>query len=406
MGARISRQQLRRKGTLARPGLPRSTVAVGISGGVDSAVAAMLLKERGHDVFGVFMRNWDESEEKGNENCSVEADLAQAKSVCHHIGIPLHEVNFVRQYWTQVFSDFLAQCEAGVTPNPDLACNRHIKFGALLDHCKGLGADKVATGHYAQIARCSQSGQLQLLRGLDPLKDQSYFLASVHGQSLADVVFPLGRMRKEQVRSLAQERGIPSALRQSSAGICFIGRREFGDFISDYTAPVAGHYVDVDTGSVLGPCANMLALTLGQGSRISGLSTRMYVAGKDMQQRIVYVAAGPDHPALYTHTAALQEAHWIAGEAPEQMRSTGSMECSFKARYRQVPELCSVSMPGRASGCTPSAFTRLESNWSAPGASVAFAAPARAITPQQAFVMYSGEEALDCDELVYAVGGS
>ncbi|BDA42167.1 tRNA-specific 2-thiouridylase MnmA [Coccomyxa sp. Obi] len=380
----------------------RKTVAVGLSGGVDSAVAAWMLKQQGHEVIGVFMRNWDESEERGESACSAEADWNAAQTVANHLSIPIHEADFVRQYWTQVFSEFVSQCSQGLTPNPDLACNRHIKFGALLDFCRGLGADCVATGHYARLARCGDTGRPLLLRGRDASKDQSYFLASVEGSTFSDVMFPLGDMHKAEVRRVAEAAGLPSAARRSSAGICFIGRREFGDFIAEYSGAIPGTFVDVENGEALGSCANLAVVTHGQGAGISGLPERVYVVGKDMRERIAYVARGRDHPALFCTTSALQAPHWIAGEPPAALSEGVPLRCQYKARYRQVLRDCTVQdvsglSPAEAATCDAlqrGAHCRLADSAGAsesPGLLVRFEQPARAITPQQAFVMYQGD---------------
>ncbi|GAB4823030.1 hypothetical protein N2152v2_010076 [Parachlorella kessleri] len=434
------------------------TVAVGVSGGVDSAVAAFLLKERGYDVVGVFMRNWDEGEEVGNQNCSVERDLRDAAAVCRQLGIPLHEADFVNKYWTQVFEDFLAQCSRGLTPNPDLACNRHIKFDALLDFATQLGAPLVATGHYARLrhlggpagpAGPSGSSSVQLLRGADPEKDQTYFLASVQQESLQRVLFPVGGLRKAEVRQLALARGLVPTERRSSAGICFIGRRNFADFLAQYIPPLPGTFVSVDSGKALGVCPNILTVTLGQRPGIGGAAERTYVAGKDMVNRVVYVCQGHDHPALLTRTALLRMPHWLSPQHQHLLAEQGFLRCQYKARYRQqlggctlVPAMlpataaaigatgscvtagtCSHSSssssgggypsssrwhegeehasttaaaPAAAAGqpFQPSTYTRLLPQDEAvlPGYLVAlFDQPEWGVTPQQAFVVFDGE---------------
>lgn len=372
-------------------------IAVGVSGGVDSAVAAMLLKRAGHDVVGVFMRNWDEAEETGNRNCSIEADLRDAKAVCRQLQIPLHEADFVSQYWTQVFTSFLAECERGLTPNPDLACNRHIKFGSLLEFAASLDADTVATGHYARLLRTREGG-VSLLRGVDHTKDQSYFLASVHPEALRHVVFPLGALPKAEVRRIAAEAGLAPADKRSSAGICFIGRRNFADFMRQYVAPVPGRMVDVDSGRDLGPCLDMNTVTHGQRPGIGGASDRVYVAGKDLINRVVYVAQGRDHPALFTRSACLRPPHWLSAQHAQQLAETGSLQCEYKARYGQKPAKCTLrvlrSEEEVAQVFTPSRYCVLRPADAAiePGSVlVEFDAPAMAITPQQQFVMYDGE---------------
>jgi len=379
-------------------------IAVGVSGGVDSAVAAMLLKHAGHDVVGIFMRNWDEGEETGNKNCSIEADLRDAKAVCRQIEIPLFEADFVSQYWNDVFESFLAQCERGLTPNPDLACNRHIKFGALIDFASSLGAETVATGHYARLQR-GKDGEVSLLRGVDHTKDQSYFLASVHQEALGRVLFPVGSYLKSEVRRLATEAGLVSADKRSSAGICFIGRRNYADFIAQYVVRVPGRYVDVDTLEDVGTCQDVTTVTYGQRPGIGGASDRVYVAGKDVVQRIVYVARGKDHPALWTELACLRTPHWLSRKHREELEHTGQLKCEYKARYGQTPEGCTLRLlqnEHEASSFRPTKFCGLQPTDAEikPGYLVVkFDRPALSITPQQMCVMYDGDMCLGSAEI-------
>lgn len=354
----------------------------------------------------------------------------------------------------------MADCGRGLTPNPDLACNRHIKFDALLAFARDkLGADAVATGHYARllwpseaaaaaaataalrgeaapIAHASGPGGLyaaaegehdelgpQLLRGVDRCKDQSYFLASVERSSLARVLFPLGGMQKPAVRALAAEAGLAPADRRSSAGICFIGRRDFGDFLSQYAPPAPGCYVDVDGGADLGPCPNLLALTHGQRPGLGGLPGKTYVAGKDVVAGVAYVARGRDHAALLCRTALLRTPHWLSGRHAAALAAHGWLACEYKARYGQQPAPCvlvhagapplaeavataaalangagvpldAAAMASLAAGFQPSAYCRLRPEDAGVGAgylAALFPAPSAAITPGQAFVLYDGE---------------
>jgi tRNA (5-methylaminomethyl-2-thiouridylate)-methyltransferase len=372
------------------------TVAVGMSGGVDSAVAALLLKNAGLKVLGIFMRNWDEAEEQGNENCSIEADYRDAKAVCDRLRIPLYEVDFVNQYWNEVFDPFLADYSKGLTPNPDLLCNRKIKFGALVNHVKELGADYLATGHYARLRRDSFGG-VQLLRGIDHTKDQSYFLASVNPKAFERVIFPLGERFKVDVRSLAQEQCLIPANKRSSSGICFIGRRNFGAFLKEYVEPKPGIYIDVDTGRTLGTCPDILAVTCGQRPGVGGLSERSYIVGKDTMQGIVYVAVGRHHPALLTTVFYIHMPKWLSKVHEKALYEKGWLSCQYKARYGQQVKACTLHpihsaedvarvetsgywhLPEPNRGVYPGCFeVRLEE-------------PALAITPQQMFVMYDGD---------------
>ncbi|KAL6784700.1 hypothetical protein ACKKBF_B02850 [Auxenochlorella protothecoides x Auxenochlorella symbiontica] len=370
-------------------------IAVGISGGVDSAVAALLLQRAGHDVQGLFMRNWDEGEETGNRNCSVEADAAAAARVCRHLGVPLAEVDFVSEYWTRVFEGFLAQAGRGLTPNPDLACNRHIKFDLLAERAAALGCGALATGHYARL---EPGDPPRLLCARDAARDQTYFLASVRPQALAYARFPLGGLTKPEVRALAAGAGLAEAAgRRSSAGICFVGRRRFGAFLEQYLAPLPGRYRDVDSGADLGPAANLLALTLGQRASVGGGPQRAYVAGKDVRARVAHVASGPDHPALRCRAALLRAPHWLdGGAAAAALAGGGELRCLYKARYGQEPLPCTLRALGRGGFRTSALCTLLEEDERiGPGFLVAhFDEPARAITPQQAFVMYDGERCL------------
>lgn len=381
---------------------PKQRIVVGVSGGVDSAVAALLLKQAGHDVVGVFMRNWDEAEETGNRNCSIERDLKDASAVCRQLNIPLHEADFVSQYWNHVFSHFLSECSRGLTPNPDLACNRYIKFGALLEFARSLGAEAVATGHYARLQKASVpgggvDGPVALLKGVDSAKDQSYFLASVEVEALRHVMFPVGGYTKGEVRRMAAEAGLgPVVEKRSSAGICFIGRRKFSDFLSEYLPPILGKFIDVDSGGERGECENVGAVTFGQRPGIGGVATRTYVAGKDMNKKVVYVAVGKDHPALFTRTACLREPHWLSTVHRELVASKGELRCEYKARYGQPALPCTIKVMGARNGMefTPSAFCGLLEADAVVGPGflvVEFDEPAASITPQQMFVMYDGD---------------
>ena len=381
----------------------RPRVAVGLSGGVDSSVAALLLKEAGCDVFGVFMRNWDDAEE-GSGQCSTEADLRDAQTAARHLGIELIEVNFVAEYWSEVFQRFLAECQAGLTPNPDLACNRHIKFKMLLDRVTELGADALATGHYARVrSRGGREGggRVELLRGIDLEKDQSYFLAQVPAEALGRCIFPLGDVTKHDVRRHAEAAGLPNAARRSSAGICFIGRRNFSSFLTQYIEPTPGAFVSVESEAEVGMHRGLELFTTGQRARISGASAPWFVAGKDRATGVVYVAQGHDHAALYSDAAVAGDFHWVAGAPPPRLLSAG-FRGTFKARYLQRPGWCDLRIAEPSDLLPPSRFClggpcETENGRGVSGGaplSVHFDCPVRALTPHQALVLYDGDVCL------------
>lgn len=388
-------------------------VAVGISGGVDSAVAALILKSRGFDVTGIFMRNWDEAEEKGNMNCSIEYDLRYAKAVCAKLGIPLLEANFIDKYYNEVFQTFLSRIEKGFTPNPDLDCNRYIKFSALLDFASSKGIYEVATGHYARIAdantivgisKCNNQKKV-LLRGIDQEKDQSYFLASIDSTVLDRIIFPLGDMLKSDVRKIAEDAKLPPADRKSSTGICFIGKRNFNNFITEYIPDIPGSYYDVDTQHIVGKCHNILSVTYGQGSGVGGLDTKRYVVGKDIEKKVVYVAAGNTHKALFTTGAALGQINWLSKWHEQQYTSSGAVTCQYKARYRQTLRQCTLLTNSTA--VASSEFSTQKSclwDLGEPGSVLHWAhfkEPAFAITPDQVLVLYDGDICLGSANIIH-----
>ena len=380
-------------------------VAVGISGGVDSAVAAYLLQKEGYDVTGVFMRNWDESEERGNSNCTIEEDFREAQKVCSSLGIDLLEADFINKYWDRVFTSFVDRIREGSTPNPDLDCNRFIKFSAFVDYASSKGFEKIGTGHYARciVDENNLDGSVvaNLLTGVDQDKDQSYFLASLEPDVLSKVLFPLGNLTKSQVRSIAKDQNLSPATRKSSTGICFIGRRKFGDFIEGYVEKVPGVFVDVDSMEILGVCPNILALTYGQGAGIGGQVHRNFVAGKDLAQRIVYVCAGKTHKALYTRRAVISNVHWLSKAHQKAYQDLGTITCQYKARYRQKPAQCSLKEK-----CPGSETIEISKYWSLSGDQawknvVEFEQPAFAITPQQFLVLYDGDVCIASAKIIY-----
>lgn len=341
-------------------------VVVGISGGVDSAVAALLLKHAGHEVTGVFMKNWEEDDTA--EHCTAEEDLKMARTVCEHLGIALRTVNFSADYWDRVFDYFLAEYRAGRTPNPDVLCNKEIKFRSFLEHALALGADKIATGHYARVT-CAD-GHYRLLKAADAAKDQTYFLYLLGQHELAHTLFPLGDLVKEEVRHIAREAGLPNFDRRDSTGICFIGERDFRHFLARYLPATRGE-IRTLAGEVIGEHEGAMYYTIGQrhGLGIGGAGEAWYVVGKDVERNLLYVAQGEHHPALYCDNLVAGAVHWI-GPAPAL-----PAELFAKTRYRQPEQSCRVSVSNS-------------------GLHVAFHSPQRAVTPGQSVVLYDGESCI------------
>ncbi|MFN3629017.1 MAG: tRNA 2-thiouridine(34) synthase MnmA [Casimicrobiaceae bacterium] len=348
-------------------------VVVGLSGGVDSAVTAWLLKAEGHDVLGIFMKNWEDDDDA--EYCASREDLVDAVSVADHIGIDIEVVNFAAEYKARVFSYFLAEYQAGRTPNPDVLCNTEIKFAAFLDHALRLGADKIATGHYAGVRETADGGY-ELLKGADPGKDQSYFLHRLTQAQLARAMFPLARIPKHEVREIARREGIPNHAKRDSTGICFIGERPFRAFLERYLPKTPGEMVTPE-GRVVGVHQGLAYYTLGQrgglaiGGDRAGNGEPWYVAGKDLARNRLIVVQGRTHPALRRADIALVNTHWIAGSAPAVGNGYGG-----KTRYRQPDADCSyqVDANGKEMLC--------------------FVEPQWAPTPGQYAVLYRGEVCL------------
>jgi tRNA-uridine 2-sulfurtransferase len=346
-------------------------VVVGLSGGVDSAVAALLLKRAGHDVAGLFMKNWEDDDD--DAYCSTREDLVDAVSAAERIGIEIEAVNFAAEYRERVFASFLAEYRAGRTPNPDVLCNAEIKFKAFLDHAIALGAEKIATGHYARVEE--RDGRFLLLKGLDAGKDQSYFLHRLTQAQLARTLFPVGHLQKGEVRRIAREAGLANHAKRDSTGICFIGERPFREFLSRYLPREPGPMV-TPAGERVGEHLGLMYYTIGQrqglgigGRRESG-GEPWYVADKDIAANTLVVVQGHDHPLLLRRALAAADASWIAGEAPQ-----AADDLAAKTRYRQADAACAFA--GDAS-----AF-ELE-----------FAAPQWAVTPGQSAVLYHGEVCL------------
>lgn len=347
-------------------------VIVGMSGGVDSAVAALLLIQQGYKVEGLFMKNWEEDDT--SEICSAEEDLKDASAVCEQLSIPLHTVNFSSEYWDRVFEYFLAEYKAGRTPNPDVMCNKEIKFKAFLDYALGLGADSIATGHYARIDQ--QDNRYRLLKGVDTNKDQSYFLHTLGQKQLEKSLFPIGELQKPTVRMIAEENNFANATKKDSTGICFIGERNFREFLQRYLPAQPGE-IQTPEGKTIGSHQGLMYYTLGQrqGLGIGGQKDTnedpWYVMGKDLDNNILLVAQGHDHPMLFNSELTAIDVHWVSGDAPET-----PLQCKAKIRYRQEDQPCTI--------------IRLENNT----CDVVFKDPQRAIAPGQSVVFYSGDECL------------
>lgn len=359
----------------------KARVVIGMSGGVDSSVSAWLLKEQGYDVVGLYMKNWEDDDD--SEYCSSRQDWLDAASVADVVGVDIEAVNFAAEYKDRVFAEFLREYSAGRTPNPDVLCNAEIKFKAFLDHAMGLGADFIATGHYARVRHIDTPGgrqQSQLLKAIDSSKDQSYFLHRLNQQQLSRTIFPLGEIEKTKVREIAQQIGLPNATKKDSTGICFIGERPFREFLNRYLPTKPGPMLSAD-GNYLGEHVGLSFYTLGQrkGLGIGGVSGQQrsdgtadawYVARKDLESNTLHVVQGHDHPWLLAKQLQAQDASWVAGSAPEP----GSY--SAKTRYRQADSACNL-----ADMHDDSFLLEFEQNqW--------------AVTPGQSAVLYDGDVCL------------
>lgn len=341
-------------------------VIVGMSGGVDSSVSALLLKNQGYQVEGLFMKNWEEDD--GTEYCTAKEDLADAQAVCDKLGIKLHTANFAAEYWDNVFEYFLAEYKAGRTPNPDILCNREIKFKAFLDYALMLGADLIATGHY--VRRRDETGQTLLLKGLDPNKDQSYFLHAVAGEQLAKSLFPVGELAKPQVRAIAEQYDLITAKKKDSTGICFIGERRFSDFLKQYLPAQPG---DIETlsGEVIGKHHGLMYHTIGQrqGLGIGGLKNASedpwYVMAKDLQRNVLIVGQGNNNPCLFANALTCKEIYWV-----NPIELSQPLQLTAKVRYRQADQTCTLHKTTK-------------------GYHISFAEPQRAVTPGQSVVLYT-----------------
>ncbi|MCY7370628.1 MAG: tRNA 2-thiouridine(34) synthase MnmA [Polaromonas sp.] len=377
----------------------KQRIVVGLSGGVDSAVTAWLLKKQGHEVVGIFMKDWEDDDRaadsgaNGNTDayCTANADFVDAAAVADVLGIEIEHVNFAAEYKDRVFAEFLREYQAGRTPNPDILCNAEIKFKAFLDHAMQVGADGIATGHYARVRHNTASRRYELLKGLDPAKDQSYFLHRLNQAQLSKTHFPVGALHKSGVRRIAEEIGLPNAQKKDSTGICFIGERPFREFLNRYIARVPGP-IKSDTGRVIGEHVGLSFYTLGQrqGLGIGGVKARgadlqaalargqrgvgehepWFVARKDLDTNILWAVQGHDHPWLQSTGLSAQDCSWVAGTPPAPSR------LAAKSRYRQADAACELRAVS-ASTCE-----------------LAFDAPQWAVTPGQSAVLYDGDVCL------------
>ncbi len=346
-------------------------IIVGISGGVDSAVTALRLQQQGYQVEALFMKNWEEDDD--DDYCSVATDLADAQAVCDKLDIPLHTVNFATEYWDNVFSHCLDEFKAGRTPNPDVLCNREIKFKVFREHALRLGAEKIATGHYARNHQATDA--YQLLTGKDKNKDQSYFLYLLDQEQLADSLFPLGEIEKTVVRQMATDADLIVHDKKDSTGICFIGERPFKDFLQQYIPAQPGEMVDIN-GTRLGQHDGLMYYTLGQrkglniGGQKQGSGEPWFVVDKDLDNNQLIVGQGHNHPRLFKPELYVEELHWITGKAPEF-----PYPCQAKIRYRQQAQACTVYPDAK-------------------GYRIEFTEPQRSVTPGQSVVLYQAEQCL------------
>lgn len=347
-----------------------TTVVIGMSGGVDSSVAALLLKEQGYNLIGIFMKNWDEKNDYGE--CTATQDAEDARKICAALDIPFYTVNFVEKYWNNVFSYFIDELKHGRTPNPDVLCNKEIKFKAFLDYAMMLGADYIATGHYARVDY--HEGKYRLLKGIDSSKDQTYFLCMLGQAQLAKAMFPLGGLMKSEVKEIAKKAGFDTAYKKESTGICFIGERNFKEFLKNYIPAQPGE-IQTPDGEVLGKHDGLMYYTLGQRKGLGiggkGNGEPWFIVDKDLDRNVLIAVQGDNHPLLYSKSLTATNLHWISGEVPN-----GDFSCQAKFRYRQADQGVKV-VDIQNDTCN-----------------VVFDEQQRAVTPGQFAVLYDGDVCL------------
>jgi len=368
------------------PTAQHKQIIVGMSGGVDSSVSALLLQKQGHQVSGLFMKNWEDSDP--DSPCQAAIDVEDAFAVCEKLNISLDAVNFAKEYWDHVFEYFLDEYRRGRTPNPDVLCNKEIKFRAFLDYAIQQGADCIATGHYARVAK--KDGRYQLLKGQDENKDQSYFLYLLNQQQLAKTVFPLGEISKPKVRQIATDAGFANHEKKDSTGICFIGEQRFKTFLNKYLPACKGEIHSIDN-ELLGTHDGLMFHTIGQrkglgiGGRQNDNGEPWYVVGKDLSQNILIVAQGHNHPTLFSSDLIAGQIHWISGHPPEQLLQS-SFACHARIRYRQEDQACTLTLDND---------NRIRAH---------FEQAQRAVTPGQSIVLYDGDVCLGGAIIEYAEG--